>query len=127
MVPTEIMCRNHLLGEHLELHIILSHLVKQRSIKGWIEHNCLEPSALKTRHEQLVREMISREYKHKSPLLIPKNLLSYLPKEHRRHKVQIASSLRDLLGRCGACRSNYNKGGVPNAINCGTLFVEDPK
>jgi len=65
------LCRNHLLGEHRELHAIWSILTNDK--KGYKNHpetkrweNKL--AALYGRHEQLVTEMAKRGYRHFSPL-----------------------------------------------------------
>ena len=42
MVPPVILCRQHLLGCHKEIHFLLGHLAKQKSITGWIKHDCIE-------------------------------------------------------------------------------------
>ena len=65
------LCRNHLLGEHRELHAIWSVLSKGK--KGYSRHPETlrwkgKLKALYLRHEKLVREMGLREYNHHSPL-----------------------------------------------------------
>lgn len=64
-------CRNHLLGEHRELHAIWSVLVNGR--KGYSQHPEMlrwkgRLKALFGRHEALVREMTERGYRHRSLL-----------------------------------------------------------
>jgi len=65
------LCRNHLLGEHRELHAIWS--VITQSKKGYSRH----PETLRwvgklrslyARHELLVKELLKRKYQHKSNL-----------------------------------------------------------
>ena len=65
------LCRNHLLGEHRELHAIWSVIVNGK--KGYAQH----PETLRWKgklkalygwHEVLVVEMRSRGYQHRSPL-----------------------------------------------------------
>ena len=70
-IPPNKLCRNHLLGEHRELHAIWSILVNDK--KGYANHpetlrwkNKLK--ALYFRHEIIVKEMKKRGYNHKSPL-----------------------------------------------------------
>ena len=65
------LCREHLLGEHRELHAIWSVLTSHK--KGYSRHpetlrwkNKL--GALYKRHNELIREMCKRGYCHKSPL-----------------------------------------------------------
>jgi hypothetical protein len=65
------LCRNHLLGEHRELHAIWSILTKGK--KGYSRHPETlrwrgRLKALYIRHEKLVSEMGKRGYMHHSPL-----------------------------------------------------------
>jgi hypothetical protein len=69
------LCRNHLLGEHRELHAIWSVLVSGK--KGYASHPETlrwrgKLKALYGRHDALVHEMALRGYEHRSPL--PKTL-----------------------------------------------------
>jgi len=70
-IPPKKLCRQHLLGEHQELHAIWSILTNGK--KGFAHHpetlrwkNKLK--ALYLLHEVIVAEMLSRGYLHKSPL-----------------------------------------------------------
>ena len=65
------LCRNHLLGEHRELHAIWSVITKNK--KGYSLHPETlrwhgKLKALYLRHEKLVKEMNLRGYNHFSPL-----------------------------------------------------------
>jgi hypothetical protein len=109
LVRPIIMCRKHLLGEHVELHMLCGYLARGKSITGWINNNCLEPESIMTRHAELVSEMVRRCYKHHSP--IPEPDLSYLPYEQREHLIDTGLALEDLLSRCSECRERFNKFG----------------
>jgi len=66
-----ILCRQHLLGEHRELHAIWNILTK--GLKGYSHHPetmrwCGKLCALYKRHLKLVAEMKRRGYNHASPL-----------------------------------------------------------
>ena len=70
-LPPEILCRNHLLGEHRELHAVWAILTESK--KGYANHPETlrwkgKLRALYERHEAQVREMIRRGYRHQSPL-----------------------------------------------------------
>ncbi len=72
-IPPEKLCRNHLLGEHRELHAIWSILIHHK--RGYAHHPETmrwkgKQKALFLRHEALVTEMMSRGYRHQSPLEI---------------------------------------------------------
>lgn len=65
------LCRQHLLGEHRELHAIWSVLLNNK--KGYSKHPETlrwrgKLKALYKRHGDLVREMEKRGYNHKSDL-----------------------------------------------------------
>jgi len=65
------LCREHLLGEHRELHAIWSILTRHE--KGYSKHPETlrwkgKLKALYNRHEKLVEELCERGYCHKSPL-----------------------------------------------------------
>jgi len=70
-IPPDKLCRNHLLGEHRELHAIWSILTQDK--KGYSNHPETlrwkgKLKALYLRHEMLVDEMQKRGYVHKTPL-----------------------------------------------------------
>lgn len=65
------LCRNHLLGEHRELHAMWVVITEKK--KGYSMHPETirwkgKLKAMYLRHEELVKEMGSRGYSHKSPL-----------------------------------------------------------
>lgn len=65
------LCKNHLLGEHRELHAIWTVITENK--KGYSLHPETlrwkgKLKAIYFRHENLVQEMIRRGYNHKSPL-----------------------------------------------------------
>jgi hypothetical protein len=70
-LPPEILCRNHLLGEHRELHAVWVILTEGK--KGYANHPETlrwkgKLRALYQRHEAQVKEMNRRDYRHQSPL-----------------------------------------------------------
>lgn len=96
------MCDQHLLGEHVELHMFVGTLQRKRKINGFISNDLLEPLKIKERHSALAEEMKTRGFDHKSPL--PKFNINYLPKEQQRHKINKANSRKILLKRCKNCK-----------------------
>ena len=70
-IEPDKLCRNHLLGEHRELHAIWSVLTHNK--KGYSKHPETlrwkgKLKALYSRHQKLVKEMKIRGYRHNSPL-----------------------------------------------------------
>lgn len=70
-LPPRRLCRQHLLGEHRELHAIWAVITTHRrgysrhpETQRWVGHL----KALYQRHELLVAEMYRRGYVHHSPL-----------------------------------------------------------
>jgi hypothetical protein len=103
MIDPKLLCRNHLLGEHLELHKFKSTFDKHYSISGRISPIVqIEPENMKVRHDELVKEMLFRGYNHKSEYEQPD--LSYLLDSERYAKVDLDYNLKDLCNRCEACR-----------------------
>lgn len=70
-VPVEHLCRNHLLGEHRELHAVWNIITLGK--KGYRTHPETRRwvgklAALYRRHEQQVTEITRRGWRHASPL-----------------------------------------------------------
>jgi hypothetical protein len=67
MVNPGVMCNQHLLGEHVELHMLAGTIKRNKSIKGYL-NGLVQPSLIIFRHAQLVEEMARRNMKHKSAI-----------------------------------------------------------
>ncbi|MGI9566530.1 MAG: pyrimidine dimer DNA glycosylase/endonuclease V [Nitrosopumilus sp.] len=70
-ISPERLCRNHLLGEHRELHAMWVVITEKK--KGYSKHPETirwkgKLKAMYLRHEELVKEMNHRGYNHTSPL-----------------------------------------------------------
>lgn len=101
MVDPRFMCRQHLLGEAVEMHMFYGSLLKGISMKGYLANNLFEPRSLKARHDLLAEEMAARGFNHKSPM--PDIDLGHLPDVF----VDAEASLRELLRRCPECKARY--------------------
>jgi hypothetical protein len=99
LINPTMMCRNHLLGEHLELHMLESYLKNGKNIRGYIEKGLIDPSVLKKRHEELVKEMKRRGYNHSSQI-------SGLPELLVKGNINTSANLVELFSRCQKCREN---------------------
>ena len=102
MVDPHGMCRKHLLGEHVEMHMLAGSLRRGRSIQGFIDGGLLEPQNIRTRHDALAVEMVARGYSHQSTL-------PTAPPPERRNKgrVDAVQSLKELHRRCLECFSRH--------------------
>ncbi len=95
MVNPKKLCRQHLLGEHKELHQLVGSLRKGKSIQGHLDRGHVEVHSIKKRHAELVNEMLARGYKHLSPLK------TY--KKFKAGKVNVLENERELERRCKNC------------------------
>ena len=105
MVEPKIMCRKHLLGEHVELHMLVGHLQRGRRIDGYVKNNCAQPRSINARHKALAKEMKRRGYRHASPPRQPRVLANQYPEA----VVDSVAALADLVGRCPECRERAAK------------------
>lgn len=114
MVPTRILCRKHLMGEHVECHMFLGTLKKGKSMQGYFDNNLFEPVSLFARHWDLAWEMISRGYNHNSPLdqMEVNSLIYALPDK----RVIVSKSLEDLVRRCPRCNHRFVTGVSMNQV-----------
>lgn len=95
--PTK-MCRKHLLGEHVEMHMFVGSINKGISMEGYMSNGLVDVCLIEERHEELVAEMDRRGYKHKSDL--PKfNWFAA-----RRGSVDIEGNKKELARRCKECK-----------------------
>jgi len=100
MIPPETMCRKHLLGEHVELHMFVGTINKGVSVEGFLTKNLLEPESLYARHDALAAEMNRRGYAHNSPLLTAETLDRI---SNYKVKIDRPASLAELHRRCPEC------------------------
>lgn len=110
MVDPKVMCRKHLLGEHVEMHMFLGSMLKGTSMKGYCDNNLMEPQQLKARHDALVVEMEARGYNHKSPMSQSdfSTGLFLMPITLQTVKIDPVPAAADLFGRCEECSVMYN-------------------
>jgi len=101
MVPPSIMCSKHLLGEHVELHMLVGAINKNKSLKGFIENGLIEIHNIEARHEKLVEEMTNRGFKHKS--VLPKFTITQLG------YVDVEENKKELAKRCEKCKDKQLK------------------
>lgn len=101
MLPPSLLCRKHLMGEHVECHMAMASLKNGRSVKGFIIKGLLEPQNLCSRHDELAKEINRRGYKHNSALV---ESVSDAPVG----KVFIFKSMIDLLNRCPDCSKRFS-------------------
>jgi hypothetical protein len=100
MVDPRKMCDQHLLGEHVELHMLVGSLRRKKTITGFLEGGLIELHSIGSRHAELVVEMKSRGFRHASPLPAFR--------ARKAGKVNLKHNLKELARRCNACRANFS-------------------
>ena len=101
MVDPKLMCRKHLLGEHVELHMILGCIEKDKSLKGYELTGLIDASQLPGRHQVIVEEMEHRGYNHKSHMQPSEKVLKYIVSAVG--SIEVSKSIADLKARCTEC------------------------
>lgn len=103
IVNPKILCDNHLLGEHKELHQLVGHIKAGNInvVKGHADRQQIDTSLITDRHEELVLEMIERGMNHHSPL-------DYVDKLNL-GTVDVSYNIDDLCDRCEKCNANWEK------------------
>lgn len=103
MVKPHIMCNQHLLGEHVELHMIVGSINAEKlgSLIGLAETGCVDTSLVIQRHQEIVDEMISRGMNHKSPLP------EFTDPNIGLGMINSDVSLGLLIGRCTECERRF--------------------
>lgn len=100
MVEPKMMCRKHLLGEHVELHMLASNIEAGRELDGYIVRGLVEIDRIPERHEELVIEMTKRGYKHSSPLFFD----TWMAQQYMVGKVDDVENRKELMKRCDECK-----------------------
>lgn len=99
MVDPETMCRQHLLGEHVETHMLAATIRLGKRLDGYVANGLIDTSQLKARHDALAAEMEARGYTHRSPLDYDDKLAL--------GTINVDVSQIELLTRCAECRRRY--------------------
>lgn len=106
MVNPKLLCRQHLLGEHKELHQLLGSLKAGKSILGHIKDKQVDPISIKERHQEIKFEMMRRGYNHNSDLSFEeKNII----KDARSVDIDSKSNLKELKERCEDCKKRIKE------------------
>lgn len=102
LVDPEILCDQHLLGEHKELHQLVGHIDAGNTevVEGHAKRKQVDTSKIKERHDELVEEMEKRGFNHNSELEYEDSL--------EMGEIDLEENLEDLLDRCEECRGRYD-------------------
>lgn len=105
MVDPTVLCNQHLLGEHVELHMIVGAVESGygASVVGLARVNLVDTRLVTERHEALAAEMIARGMNHQSPL-------AWTDVDEIGHgSPDPQESLAELRRRCPDCRARIDE------------------
>lgn len=121
MIYGFLLCKNHLSGEHFEIHKHRHVFVKKWSIDKRItpEDVQIEPMSMKQRHDELAAELLRRGGTHKSPYEMPN--ISHLPPHQRFATVDRWASVIRLYYKCPKCRRR-----IHDWYYNGIIYAKDP-
>lgn len=99
----KLMCRNHLLGEHRELHALVGLIRAKKSLEGYIKSGLVCVQQINQRHDDLHAEMLARWGTPFSKL--PEFEAFETP------EINVQASIAELLRRCPACKNLHEHAG----------------
>ncbi len=99
--PPHSMCRRHLLGEHLEMHMFVGAIARGIRLGSFVSKGLVNTAKIQRRHDTLAFEMEARGYRHESPLRYDDLLAA--------GKIDRTASLAELHRRCPECRALYQR------------------
>lgn len=100
-VNPRLLCRQHLLGEHLEMHMFQAIVRTKGSLRGYINNGLVEVHSIRFRHDELANELLRRGYKHNSPM--------YPAPFYTAGSVDISGNIKELSTRCIECSKNIRR------------------
>lgn len=98
MLPPRVHCRKHLLGAHVECHMLAGAIRSGMDISGWVRLGFVDPSRVQEYHDEIAAEMVRRGYNHMSPLSCVLEITGCIDPEKNRI---------DLHSRCRECNITY--------------------
>ena len=104
-IDPDLLCREHLLGAHVECHMLARSVELGKTLDGFVDGGLVELHNIKSEHDAIAGEMLRRGYNHKSPLVLDDKFLS---KYKNKGCVSRQKSLTDLCERCSECRDRIN-------------------
>ena len=94
-VDPALLCDQHLLGEHVEMHMFAGSIKKGINVSGYVKKGLVEIHNIQNRHDELAMEIEKRGMNHKSDLDFAGGVGGY---------VDIENSKKELKRRCKDCK-----------------------
>lgn len=99
MVEPRLLCRQHLLGEHRELHALVGIINRGTSLEGYVQNGLVATADIEDRHRQVAQEMAARGFNHQSPLILKTAGVGV---------VDTQQNIDELRRRCVACKERID-------------------
>lgn len=107
MVDPELLCHQHLLGEHRELHTLVGTMAVGNSLYGYLVDGLVDPHQIQERHDALVAEFRRRGWPsgadHRTPIRQPEHF--FLEADPC---VDPEANIQELRRRCAACKERQD-------------------
>ncbi len=104
-VDPRLMCNQHLLGEHKEMHMFVGSMKKIDLVRSkYVTEGLVETHNIKNRHDVLVEEFLRRGWKSG---FRHQTYIEFVPVVAG--SVNVEEYLRELRRRCSACRERMLK------------------
>ena len=99
------LCNQHLLGEHVEMHMFAGCIKKGISLKGYYDNKLVCTNLINKRHDDLAIEMISRGMKHNSPI----EETDFF-RDFKYGEIDLEANINELISRCSKCKDRLVSG-----------------
>lgn len=101
LVNPKGMCTQHLLGEHVELHMFVGTINKGMSLGGYVANRLVDSTKIVSRHSELVQEMERRKMNHASPLR------PFVDPMVGKDCIPVEWAYTELFKRCAHCKKRF--------------------
>lgn len=100
-IEPALLCRQHLLGGHVETHMAVGTIARGTTLGRFITDGLIETAAIQHEHDALAEEMLRRGYRHNSPMQYFDTL--------GLGRVDSNVSRQELIHRCPECRARIER------------------
>jgi len=97
-IDPKLLCLQHLMSEHVQMHMAATRINKNQDLLGYIMKGMIEPHNVVKRHDALAQELDDRGHHHKTPIEITVNI------KEEGH-VDLLKSIKTLAETCPDCRT----------------------
>lgn len=96
-IDPKLLCLQHLMSEHVQMHMAAKRINKGQNLLGYIMKGMIEPHNVVKRHDELAQELDDRGHHHKTPIEITTTV------KEEGH-IDLLKSIKTLAETCLDCR-----------------------